>query len=95
VISTAAVIDISGFRLLLTLFTGWLDHRERDVLRYLLEENRVLRRQLRGRHLQLTDDDRRRFAVAAIESQKVVRVKCATSPSTRRCTSMPRLPSVA
>jgi len=35
------------------------------VLRYLLEENRVLRRQLRGRRLQLTDDDRRRLAVRA------------------------------
>jgi hypothetical protein len=30
------VIDISTFQLLLTLLTGWLDRRERDVLRYLL-----------------------------------------------------------
>jgi putative transposase len=30
-----------------------------------LKENRVLRRQLRGRRLQLTDDDRRRLAVRA------------------------------
>ena len=59
------MIDISAFQLLLTLLTGWLDRQERDVLRYLLEENRVLRRQLRGRRLQLTDDDRRRLAVRA------------------------------
>jgi hypothetical protein len=45
------VIDISAFQLLLTLLTGWLDREERDVLRYLLEENRVLRRQLRGRRI--------------------------------------------
>lgn len=58
-------MDISAFQLLLTLLTGWLDRQERDALRYLLEENRVLRRQLRGRRLQLTDDDRRRLAVRA------------------------------
>jgi hypothetical protein len=51
--------------LLLTFLTRWLDRQEREVLRYLLEENRVLRRQLRGRRLQLTDDDRRRLAVRA------------------------------
>src|SRR5438445_1801546 len=30
---------------------------------YLIEENKTLRRQLRGRRLRLTDDDRRRLAV--------------------------------
>jgi hypothetical protein len=59
------VIDISAFQLLLTLLTGWLDRQEREVLRYLLEENRVLRRQLSGRRLRLTDADRRRLAVRA------------------------------
>jgi hypothetical protein len=59
------VIDISTFQLLLTLLTGWLDRQEREVLRYLLEENRVLRQQLQSRRLQLTDDDRRRLAVRA------------------------------
>jgi putative transposase len=59
------VVDISAFQLLLTLLIGWLDRQEREVLRYLLEENRVLRRQLRGRRLQLTDDDRRRLGVRA------------------------------
>ena len=57
------MIDASAFQLLLTLLTRWLDRQEREVLRYLLEENRVLRRQLRGRRLQLTDDDWRRLAV--------------------------------
>ena len=59
------MIDVSAFQLLLTILTGWLDRQERDVLRYLLEENRVLRRQLRGRRLQFADDDRRRLAVRA------------------------------
>ena len=59
------MFDASAFQLLFTLLAGCLDRQERDVLRYLLEENRVLRRQLRGRRLQLTDDDRRRLAVRA------------------------------
>ena len=59
------MIDISAFQLLLTLLTSWLDREDREVLRYLLEENRVLRRQLSGRRLQLTDADRRRLAVRA------------------------------
>jgi hypothetical protein len=51
----------------LTLLFGWLDRQERDALRYLLEENRVLRRQLKGRRLQLTDDDRRGLAARAYQ----------------------------
>jgi putative transposase len=61
----ALVIDVSVLRLLLLGVTGWLDRREREALAYLIEENRVLRRQIGGRRLQLTDDDRRRLAVRA------------------------------
>jgi len=59
------VIDTSALQLLLAFLTGWLDRQERDVVRYLVEQNRVLRRQLQGRRLRLTDDDRRRLAVRA------------------------------
>jgi hypothetical protein len=41
--------------------TRWLARREREALAYLIEENRCLRRQLGGRRLHLTDDDRRRL----------------------------------
>jgi transposase InsO family protein len=51
----------------LTLLIGWLDRHERDALRYLLEENRVLRRQLKGRRLQLTDEDRCGLAARAYQ----------------------------
>src|SRR5215204_5501210 len=51
--------------MLLLTVTGWLDQLEREVLTYLIEENRVLRRQLGGRRLRLTDDDRRRVAARA------------------------------
>src|SRR5450759_878404 len=47
------------------ILTGWLERREREALAYLMEEHRLLRRQLGGRRLRLTDDDRRRLAVRA------------------------------
>jgi threonine dehydratase len=37
--------------MLLLTVTGWLNRREREMLAYLIEENRVLRRQLGGRRL--------------------------------------------
>jgi len=59
------VINVSVLPLLLAVLTRWLDRQDRDVIRYLIEENRVLRQQLQGRRLQLIDDDRRRLAVRA------------------------------
>ena len=58
-------MNASALQLLLAVLAGWLNRQDRDVLRYLVEENRVLRRQLRGRRLSLTDNDRRRLAVRA------------------------------
>src|SRR6478736_6713493 len=51
--------------MVLSVLTGWLDRRERQAVAYLIEENRLLRRQLGTRRLRLTDDDRRRLAVRA------------------------------
>jgi hypothetical protein len=42
---------------------GWMERQERDVIEFLREENRILKRQLHGRRLQLCDDERRRLAV--------------------------------
>jgi hypothetical protein len=53
------VIDPVALQMVLGVLTGWLDRREREVIAYLIEENRLLRRQLGGRRLGLTDDDRR------------------------------------
>ena len=55
----------AALQMLLLVLTGWLERREREALAYLIEENRILRRQLGGRRLRLTDDDRRRLAVLA------------------------------
>jgi transposase InsO family protein len=66
------VIDPSVLHLLLLAVTGWLDRRERDTIAYLIEENRLLRRQVGGRRLRLTDDDRRRLAVRAYRLGRAV-----------------------
>jgi transposase InsO family protein len=49
--------------MVLLFLAGWLDRQERQAVAYLMEENRILRRQLRGRRVQFTDDDRRRLAL--------------------------------
>jgi putative transposase len=59
------VIDFAALQIVLLALTGWLDRRERDALAYLIEENRILRHQLGGRRLPLTDDDCRRLAARA------------------------------
>jgi hypothetical protein len=59
------VIDISALQMWFAVLISWLDRQEREALAYLIEENRVLRRQLGGQRLRLTDDDRRRLAVRA------------------------------
>jgi putative transposase len=51
--------------MLLLVVTDWLERREWEAIAYLIEENRLLRRQLGGRRLRFTDDHRRRLAVRA------------------------------
>jgi hypothetical protein len=59
------VIDPTALQMVLSVLTGWLDRQERESVAYLIEENRLLRRQLGIRRLRLTDDDRRRLAARA------------------------------
>ena len=42
------MIDASALHLVLVVFTGWLERQERQAISYLMEENRVLRRQTRS-----------------------------------------------
>lgn len=48
--------------MLLAALLGWLEREQRDVIAFLREENRVLKTQLAGRRLRLTDPQRRRLA---------------------------------
>jgi hypothetical protein len=59
------VIDRAALQMVLGVLTGWLERREPEAIAYLIEENRLLRRQLGTRRLRLTDDDRRRLAARA------------------------------
>ena len=40
------MIDVSVLHVLLLDVIGWLDRREREAMAYLIEENRLLRRQI-------------------------------------------------
>jgi hypothetical protein len=47
---------------LIAMVAGWLQCHQQQVIAYLLAENHVLKAQLRGRRLHLTDPERRRLA---------------------------------
>jgi len=64
-ISSTLVMDPAALQMVLCVLTGWPERREREAIAYLIEENRLLRRQLGTRRLRLTDDDRRRLAARA------------------------------
>ena len=49
-------------QLLLWTLSGWVNRHQQDVIAYLVEENRVLKEQMKGRRLRLTNDQWRRLA---------------------------------
>ena len=53
---------IQPWQLIIVTVAGWVNRHQQKVIDYLVDENRVLKRQLRGRRLRLTDDERRRLA---------------------------------
>jgi putative transposase len=54
--------DVYPLQVLLVTLAGWVNRHQQQVIEYLVEENRVLREQAKGRRLRLTDDQRRRLA---------------------------------
>jgi hypothetical protein len=54
--------DVYPLHVLLVTLAGWINRHQQQVIDYLVEENRVLKGQLNGRRLRLTDDQRRRLA---------------------------------
>ncbi len=51
--------------ILIAMVAGWLQRHQQQVITYLLAENRVLKAQLGGRRLRLTDTERQRLAALA------------------------------
>jgi transposase InsO family protein len=56
-------VSASPLHFLLFTFAGWINQHQQAVIEYLQEENRVLKEQLRGKRLRLTDHQRRRLAI--------------------------------
>ena len=50
---TLAVGDLTAIRFLVAALTGWLNHERKEIVADLVEENRTLRAQRRGRRLPL------------------------------------------
>ncbi len=76
--------DLYPLQILLFTVSGWVNRRQQDVIAYLVEENRVLKEQLKGRKLRLTDEQRRRLAAKAkrLGRQALTRVATIVTPDT-------------
>ena len=67
----AFMAEIYPLNILIASLAGCMNRRQGEVLEYLIEENRVLKEQLGGRRLRLTDEQRRRLAAKASVSAAV------------------------
>jgi putative transposase len=70
--------------LLIAMLAGWLQRYQQQVITYLIEENRVLKAQLNGRRLHLTDTERRRLATLALPlgRKRLAEVATIVTPNT-------------
>ena len=66
------------------VFADWVNRQQQAVIEYLQAENEVLKSQLKGRRLRLTDDDRRKLAVKgkALGRKLLSEVACIVTPDT-------------
>ena len=69
---------------LIAMVAGWLQRHQQHVITYLQEENRVLKAQLGGRRLRLTDTERRRLAALAhpLGRQRLTALATLVTPDT-------------
>ncbi len=57
------MFDAVPLRILIVALAGWVNRHQLEVIEYVREETRVLKKHLAGRRLRLTDAQRRRLAV--------------------------------
>lgn len=69
---------------LMVVFAGWVNRQQQAAIEYLQAENEVLKSQLKGRRLRLTDDERRRLAVKgkALGRKLLSEMACIVTPDT-------------
>src|SRR5262245_55571898 len=53
--------DLYPLQVLLVTLSGWVNRYQQHVIEYLMEENRVLKEQLKGRRVRLSNEQRRRL----------------------------------
>ncbi len=58
-------VNMLQLQFLISIFAGWVNRGQQDIIEYLQEENRVLREQLGAKRLLFTDVQRRRLAAKA------------------------------
>ena len=75
---------LQPWQILIAALAGWVNRHQQTVIDYVREENRVLKEQLGGRRLRLTDDQRRRLAVKgkAIGRRTLEQVATLVTPDT-------------
>ena len=75
---------VQPWQLFVVTVAGWIKEHQKDVSDSLVEENRILKGQLRGRRLRLTDDQRRRLAAKrkALGRRVLERVATIVTPDT-------------
>ncbi len=64
----ALMAEIYPLQILIASLAGWMNRRQVEVLEYLIEENRVLKEQLKGRALRLDDESSARSVSAGCSS---------------------------
>jgi putative transposase len=69
---------------LIVMIAGWIQRHQQQVITYLIEENRILKAQLGGRRLRLTDTERRRLAMLAhpLSRERLKAVATIATPDT-------------
>ena len=55
---------------LMLIFAGWISRHLQDAIEYLQEEDRALQKQLGGKRLRFTDQQRRRLSEEAKQSRQ-------------------------
>ena len=63
---------LEPWQLYFVILAGWINRQQQEVIEYLIEENRVPKKQLRGRCLRLTDEQRRGLAAKSEDGHVVV-----------------------
>src|SRR5258705_3286041 len=69
---------LNPFSFVVVSSAGWMNHRQQQLIEYLVEENRVLREQIGNRRMRFTDDQRRRLAARAKKLGRKVLAEVAT-----------------